>query len=588
MASPGQAPMCEDQTLHAPQPPRGCTGMPQPPPALREATTLHMNAEQWAEATERRGGMCPLWTMVEERLRRWPGYASGAPTESRYRAGRVLGRGSFGTVRLVQDVQSGQRRAMKSLERPSFCRTRENMERWRRILTEVEVIGVLDHPNCIKLIDVLGSCRTEHVHIITEYSEQINLDRFAAQNPIGERDASEICYHVLRALHYLHDMKRIVHRDIKPENILISWRDVHRSRPVRRRRATDPQAGPSALLASAAGGVIVAAIAALVSRCSHCDVLCCGPWPCCGECGRLKRQREIHEGVWSSPSDSRGEVVRLAVQNGRETHEQSCNMFDVKLIDFGVARHIGVEAMTTIGPTPVGSHLYLSLETIDNTLKAQKDGCSSDSASNERALQLLPRVDIFSLGVVGYILLCRVHPFRGTPIDDPQTMRGKMLRGVDFPVEAWGEPLDNPLSDGAKSFLSKLLALDPEDRPTAAEALRDKWVLGRAALRSAANENTIRQCGCPRDLLFRAPEEVGNVCIAEPSIGSDDEGTLPASGTNSSVGSKPSPSDDAMRVDDASVDVMKLDEGTPERVRLRDEDEVNELHPAKRGRPTSS
>eukprot|EP00756_Hemistasia_phaeocysticola_P006087 Hpha_TRINITY_DN13671_c0_g1::TRINITY_DN13671_c0_g1_i1::g.122523::m.122523 len=490
------------------------------PPPLVQSNTKHLNSVEWERETERRGGCCPLWTMVEERLGRWPGYRQRLRLEDVYRKTRLLGKGSFGTVHRMIDTRTGVRRAVKSLERPSFVGTRDNMERWRRILTEVEVLSCLDHPNCMGLVDVFGDFNQRLVHIVTEYTDgAMNLDRFAATHSIGERDASEIAYHVLRALQYLHCVKGIVHRDIKPDNILISLRGKH-SAPARS-RPRNPEAALQAPTAGVAAAVAIAALGARVPRCRHCKVLCVGPKACCGLCGRERRHQEILRGMWSNAAASEGEVVKRAVERGEETHERDCNHFSVKLIDFGVARHIGDDAVAPC-PTPVGNNLYLSLETIDNTIAGQRDNCSTESAATDRTLELLPRVDVFSLGVVIYILLCRVHPFRGTPIDDPQTMRGKMLRGLDFPKEAWGQALENPLSAGAKDFLSRMLCLDPEDRPTASEALRHSWILGRARLPDEGNDVSIRPCTCPRDLLFRAPEEVGNVCIEQDGMSEEE------------------------------------------------------------------
>eukprot|EP01062_Namystynia_karyoxenos_P072244 TRINITY_DN6823_c0_g1_i1.p1 TRINITY_DN6823_c0_g1~~TRINITY_DN6823_c0_g1_i1.p1 ORF type:complete len:606 (+),score=122.90 TRINITY_DN6823_c0_g1_i1:91-1818(+) len=513
-------------------PPRATQGLSQrcrcpspsdlpPRPTQQEGpSAAHMSATEFAAAAEQRGGRCALWKLVEEILSRWPGYAGRKKFEQEYRTTRLLGRGSFGVVHRVIETATRRRCVAKTLERPGFERTAENYDRWRQVLTEIEVMGVLNHPNCLRLLDVYAG--TGKLYIITEYTENaVNLDRFAAENSLGERDTSEIAYHCLRALHYLHESKRIVHRDIKPANILIARREPLPQRQAQRARPLPlggGEAAKTAVSAAAAGAVAVAVLARLVSRCRSCKGLCIGPAPCCGSCGRISRQKEIHQGLWSSNTDH-GKVVHQAIERGVDIHEQQCNLFTVKLIDFGCARYVGSPAQAAAAApaavTPVGSSLYLSLETIDNVLRQQGESPEQSDSSSERAVELLPRIDIFSLGVVSYILLCRVHPFRATPVDDAQTMRGKMLRGLDFPAEAWGVPLKNPLSDAAKDFLTHMLDLDPANRPSAASALRHVWILGRASLPCTANDIIIRPCCCPRDLIFKAPEEVGDVCVGD-------------------------------------------------------------------------
>eukprot|EP00756_Hemistasia_phaeocysticola_P066203 Hpha_TRINITY_DN9071_c0_g1::TRINITY_DN9071_c0_g1_i2::g.141741::m.141741 len=465
-------------SIHVLAPPECAGKVIRRPNPLPGPTLVHMNAEQWRAATESRGGCCPLWTMVEERLGRWPGYRSGVAIETRYKKARELGKGSFGTVFRGVDLETGARRAVKSLGRPSFKRTEDNMERWRRILTEVEVLSCLDHPNCISLVDVFGD--VEKVHIVMDYTDNsTNLYEYAAHNSVCERDASEIAYHLLRALLYLHSQKHIVHRDIKPENILIARRVKATGSPKsNRKRVAKPDAAITTLTGAMSGSVAVLAAAALVSRCAFCKVLCVGPKPCCDKCGRVRRRQDMIEEKWTE--NERGEVRKL-VERGDETHEHECNEFAVKLIDFGVARHLGQAEHDESGPTPVGSNLYVSLETINDALSS----ASSDSRyPPSLARRLLPRADIFSLGVVCYTLLLRVHPFRGNALDNPETMRGKMLRGLDFPTEAWGQPIENPLSPDGKDFLRKLLVLDPDQRPEAGEALTHRWVLARGSLTS--------------------------------------------------------------------------------------------------------
>jgi len=78
--------------------------------------------------------------------------------------------------------------------------------------------------------------------------------------------------------------------------------------------------------------------------------------------------------------------------------------------------------------------------------------------------------DIWSVGVIAYILLCGYPPFYG---DDNEEIFERVKRGVfDFPRREW-----DSVSGEAKDFICCLLQLDPAKRPSAEEALRHKWLI---------------------------------------------------------------------------------------------------------------
>ena len=80
------------------------------------------------------------------------------------------------------------------------------------------------------------------------------------------------------------------------------------------------------------------------------------------------------------------------------------------------------------------------------------------------------KADIWSIGVVAYVLLCGFAPFNAGSESRTYNIV-KEGPGVTFPSPAWDK-----ISPEAKRFVRKLMDRDPDKRPSAAEAMEDPWV----------------------------------------------------------------------------------------------------------------
>ncbi|KAI8327911.1 kinase-like domain-containing protein [Chlamydoabsidia padenii] len=84
-------------------------------------------------------------------------------------------------------------------------------------------------------------------------------------------------------------------------------------------------------------------------------------------------------------------------------------------------------------------------------------------------------VDMWAIGVITYTLLCGYQPFQA---EDQVELTDEITHArFEFHERYWRN-----VSQDAKDFIRSLLQLDPSKRPTATQALANKWMTGKDAL----------------------------------------------------------------------------------------------------------
>lgn len=139
---------------------------------------------------------------------------------------------------------------------------------------------------------------------------------------------------------------------------------------------------------------------------------------------------------------------------------------EVKLSDFGIAKILEDDADDV--PMPTGarcrSRAYTSCGTDYYVAPEVLNGNGYDS-----------KVDLWSLGVVVYIMLCGFPPF----VEDEtgiESVYRKIKSGIlEFPHPYWSN-----ISDEAKSLISNLLNINPVERFSATDALQHPWIKGHS------------------------------------------------------------------------------------------------------------
>jgi calcium/calmodulin-dependent protein kinase I len=120
---------------------------------------------------------------------------------------------------------------------------------------------------------------------------------------------------------------------------------------------------------------------------------------------------------------------------------------EVKIADFGLSKVIDQDKMMQ---TACGTPGYVAPEVLN------AEGYDKE-------------VDMWSIGVITYILLCGFPPFYSESV--PEVFEQIMKADYDYPEEYWNE-----ISDDAKDFINQLLVVDVSKRLTAEGALQHKWL----------------------------------------------------------------------------------------------------------------
>jgi len=139
--------------------------------------------------------------------------------DKRYEPLRKLGRGAYGMVVQAKDNVEDQKVSIKKNKDVFY-----NLTNAKRILREMKLLSHLDHPNIVKLLDVVNPLTAqefEDVYLVLEYM-QSDLHRVIySDNQLSEDHICFVIYQVLCALKYMHSAN-VYHRDLKPGNILIN------------------------------------------------------------------------------------------------------------------------------------------------------------------------------------------------------------------------------------------------------------------------------------------------------------------------------------------------------------------------------
>ena len=134
--------------------------------------------------------------------------------------GKALGKGAFGSVRIVTRKDDKKVYAMKSINIGKL----DNKEK-EASLNEVRILASLSHPNIIGYKDAFYDESSKTLNIVMEYADDGDIAHKIQENlkrrlRFEESTLWEWIIQILEGLKYLHDNK-IMHRDLKCANIFL-------------------------------------------------------------------------------------------------------------------------------------------------------------------------------------------------------------------------------------------------------------------------------------------------------------------------------------------------------------------------------
>mmetsp|Transcript_10785 Transcript_10785/g.10685 ORF Transcript_10785/g.10685 Transcript_10785/m.10685 type:complete len:144 (-) Transcript_10785:264-695(-) len=136
-----------------------------------------------------------------------------------YEITHVIGKGATAVVKLATHKEKKTNIVFKIYEKSQLGNSQ-----MKALRTEISIMKKLDHPNIIKLYDVIED--DEKIMLAMEYLSGGCLRNYLkkrAHKKVSEEETKIYFGQIIQAVKYLHS-NNIYHRDLKLENILLDYK----------------------------------------------------------------------------------------------------------------------------------------------------------------------------------------------------------------------------------------------------------------------------------------------------------------------------------------------------------------------------
>nr|CAI5867411.1 unnamed protein product [Callosobruchus analis] len=126
----------------------------------------------------------------------------------------TLGRGHFAVVKLARHVFTGEKVAVKVIDKSKLDEVSK-----AHLFQEVRCMKLVQHPNVVRLYEVIDTATK--LYLVLELGDGGDLYEYIMRHETGlpENKAREYFSQIVRAISYCHQL-HVVHRDLKPENVV--------------------------------------------------------------------------------------------------------------------------------------------------------------------------------------------------------------------------------------------------------------------------------------------------------------------------------------------------------------------------------
>lgn len=140
-----------------------------------------------------------------------PGSGGARKVVGQYMLGKTIGEGTFGKVKLAVHLPTGEKVAVKILEK---SRIKEQAD-VRRVNREIKILKKSRHANIVQLYEVLDTQNS--IYLMMENCEGGELfDYIVAARHVPEPQSCKFFHQIINGVEALH-INEVTHRDMKPE-----------------------------------------------------------------------------------------------------------------------------------------------------------------------------------------------------------------------------------------------------------------------------------------------------------------------------------------------------------------------------------